>query len=162
MQRLTPLGHDLQGRIRNLNWKPSSQWAMPILKAVSNSLHATQHLSSNQREIRITLIREGDNRNTLLKEIQRERHIIGFRIEDNGIGFNDTNFEAFQTLDTRNKQSFGGKGIGRLFWLKAFSAVSINSTYQKENETYSRNILFTAEGIAAEESKLANTLKIKQ
>ena len=147
METLT-LDQDLEGRIDNLNWKPSSQWSLPILEAVSNSLHATQHLDPIHRQIKITLIREGDDAYSLVSDKQRERPIVGFRIDDNGIGFNDDNLKAFSTLDTRHKRDIGGKGIGRLFWLKAFDNVIIQSMYSDNGNSFTRKIHFKTDGIS--------------
>ena len=145
-----PLVQDIEGRIANLNWKPSTQWALPILEAVSNSLYATSHLKNEDQQIRITLIREGDDQVKLQTDKQRERPIIGFRVEDNGVGFNEENFEAFKTIDTRHKRDYGGKGVGRLFWLKAFTSVSIRSVYHEKEEVVERNIAFSPSRIEHE------------
>jgi hypothetical protein len=141
------LAQDIEGRISNINWKPSTQWAIPILEAVSNSLHATIHIRPQDRNIRITLIREGDDQKSLVTDKQRERPIVGFRVEDNGVGFDDDNFEAFKTLDTRHKKEIGGKGIGRLFWLKAFSLVSIESLFRQNGKAIKRSITFRVGGV---------------
>lgn len=157
MDTLT-LTQDIEGRIDNLNWKPSSQWSLPILEAVSNSLHATQHLNSDRRLIKITLIREGDDKLSLVSDKQRERPIIGFRIQDNGIGFNEENFKAFKTIDTRHKREIGGKGVGRLFWLKAFDHVKIQSTYKENGTSAMRDIRFRTNGISCKTTIHKNEL----
>ena len=151
------LSQDIEGRIKNLNWKPSSQWIMPILEAVSNSLHATSHLNNEDKIIKINLIREGDSSLDIATDKQRERPIIGFKVEDNGIGFTDENFEAFKTIDTRHKAVIGGKGIGRLFWLKAFTRVKIRSTYRQGELYCQRSINFDIDGIKSDEP-----IKIKE
>lgn len=138
---------DIDGRIANLNWKPSSQWALPILEAVSNSLHAVSDLRSKDQVIKVTLIREGDDQHELVTDKQKERPIIGFRVEDNGVGFDEENFTAFKTLDTQHKRESGGKGVGRLFWLKAFSTVNVTSIYQTNGMTKQRRIAFSASNI---------------
>jgi len=58
------------------------------------------------------------------------KDIEGFIIEDNGIGFNDTNMQSFETLDSDHKIEKGGRGVGRLLWLKAFDYVEINSSFE--------------------------------
>lgn len=146
MERFTH-EQDIEGRISNLNWKPSTQWALPILEAVSNALHATEGLQAAHRSIVVTLIREGDDQAVLGTDKQRERPIVGFRVEDNGIGLNEKNFLAFKTVDTRNKREIGGKGIGRLFWLKAFSDVSIISKYCENGKTYERKAKLMMSGV---------------
>ena len=60
--------------------------------------------------------------------------IVGFRIEDNGVGFTEDNMKSFRTLDSEYKISQGGRGVGRLLWLKAFKTVSIESVF-KDIET---------------------------
>ena len=58
-------------------------------------------------------------------------------------GFNDENYEAFQTSDTRNKAHKGGKGVGRFLWLKAFSNAEIESTYEHDGSFWKRTFAFT-------------------
>ena len=55
--------------------------------------------------------------------------IIGFKIIDNGIGFNDANLKSFETLDSDHKAVKGCRGVGRLLWLKAFQKVYVDSVY---------------------------------
>ena len=80
-----------------------------------------------------------------------KRNIVGFCVQDNGCGFTETHFESFNTLDTRSKVEQGGKGIGRLLWLKAFSSASIVSRYvEPGGAAYSRSFRFvlSPDGIA--------------
>jgi hypothetical protein len=58
--------------------------------------------------------------------------IVGFRITDNGVGFDDKNLASFQTLDSDYKSNIGCRGVGRLLWLKAFGQVRVASTYQSK------------------------------
>ena len=74
--------------------------------------------------------------------------ILSIMIEDNGIGFNDENYDSFCELDTMYHASKGCKGIGRLLWLKSFSSVEIDSCYMdNEGEKKSRHFSFTPSGI---------------
>lgn len=146
---------DIEGRIANLNWKPASQWAIPMLEAVSNSLHAVSNLTNRDQMIKITLIREGDDQLELVTDKQKERPIVGFRVEDNGVGFNEENFKAFKIIDTQHKRNFGGKGVGRLFWLKAFSNVIIRSVYSNGTKLMERNISFSQNGIKHESREVS-------
>lgn len=71
--------------------------------------------------------------------------ITGFEITDNGIGFNDANMESFLTLDSEHKASRGGRGVGRLLWLKAFEFASVKSVYEAEDgNRKSRSFTFDA------------------
>jgi hypothetical protein len=55
--------------------------------------------------------------------------IIGFTVEDNGIGFNDTHRNSFDTLFSDLKIHDGGKGFGRLTCPKYFEDMHIRSVY---------------------------------
>jgi hypothetical protein len=128
---------DLQGRVRNIKLNQNKA-LRPLFEAISNSIHAIEEESlstAKSKKIQIKLIRE----NSFLAESK----IIGFKIVDNGIGFTSRNFEAFETVDTTNKISLGGKGIGRLLWLKVFDLVEITSTFQENNNWFYREFKFT-------------------
>ena len=61
--------------------------------------------------------------------------ITAFIITDNGIGFNDVNMNSFRTLDTQYKAGRGGRGVGRLLWLKAFNQAAIRSVFLDQQDT---------------------------
>ena len=69
--------------------------------------------------------------------------IIGFEVEDDGVGFTQENFTSFQTSDSTKKSGRGGKGVGRLMWLKAFDSAEIASVYRKDGESRKRSFKFT-------------------
>lgn len=73
------------------------------------------------------------------------RKIIGFTVIDDGEGFTDENMNAFKTLDTRHKIDMGGRGIGRLMWLKAFEKVSVESVYEENGLLRKKKFLFDVE-----------------
>ena len=60
--------------------------------------------------------------------------ISDFRITDNGVGFTESNMNSFLTLDSQYKAARGGRGVGRLLWLKAFARTRIRSVFV-DNET---------------------------
>jgi hypothetical protein len=59
-------------------------------------------------------------------------------VADNGIGFDSRRYDAFCTTDTDHKISRGGKGIGRLLWLDAFEAVSVDSIFREDEDRLRR------------------------
>ena len=135
----------LSGRLRNTNL-PKTNVLYPLFEAVINSIHSIDERVDSQKdftindaEIRIEILRSGQT------NITNERSdIIGFKITDNGIGFNEANYESFQTLDSEYKMSKGCRGIGRLLWLKAFQYVSVDSTFEDNNKIYHRTFIFNA------------------
>ncbi len=94
------------------------------MEAVSNSLHSITDLygseAASRGAITVRIVRDGEG-----------HRIDGFDIEDNGVGFTDDNFKSFRTPDSRLKEKRGGKGVGRLAWLKVFTKVSVDSTYDE-------------------------------
>src|SRR5207244_2135697 len=93
--------------------------------------------------------------------------IIGFTVTDNGIGFNDENYSAFETSDTRYKERIGGKGVGRFLWLVAFDSAEITSDFSRGGRIIRRTFRFvlTDDGITdfteAESPLTAATTTVK-
>ena len=50
-------------------------------------------------------------------------------VEDDGVGLDKKNLEAFITTDTDNKIQIGGKGVGRLMWLDCCQHIRVDSVY---------------------------------
>jgi hypothetical protein len=125
---------NLGGRIRNLSLPASAKNSLiPLFEAVSNSIHAVEARFGDkdaplQGIIRIDIVRRDD----------AESHITGFVIKDNGIGLNDENMKSFRTSDSAFKVKRGGKGIGRLSWLKAFTNTLITSHFEQDGQKHRR------------------------
>jgi hypothetical protein len=103
------------------NYRPLT----PIYEAIHNSIHAVSSYEQGTGRIKIVVTREP----TL--DTRRLGPISDVTVEDNGIGFNSENFDAFREVDTPHKAGIGGKGVGRLTWLVAFSKAEIESNYRE-------------------------------
>ena len=131
------LTQTLSGRLRNFPLSPSAENALyGLYEAISNSIHAIRDAGRAGEDGRI--------------DIQIERNatgeVVGFIIEDNGVGLNDDNFTSFRKIDSTFKAQRGGKGVGRLTWLKAFDAVSLQSTFlDADGKFASRKFEFLAD-----------------
>lgn len=130
---------DLKGRLRNLKLS-ASRPLMPVFEALVNSLHAIDEAKRAGGHIIVEVVRRsGSGRGDQLALADGTRQpIIGFRITDNGIGFTAENFDSFRTSDSLKKEAIGGRGIGRLTWLKAFKAVSVDSEYKSDTDEWRR------------------------
>lgn len=99
---------------------------MPMFEAVSNSLHAIDdRFAESGREkgrIDIEVLRKDP--------IDTASQVVGFVVSDNGIGLNEDNFKSFLRPDSRHKIERGGKGVGRLDWLKVFNEIRVDSAYE--------------------------------
>lgn len=115
----------------------------PIIEAVVNSIDAIEDTGKKDGEIIITLIRENKIPNAIDKNNEESiPQVISIKIQDNGIGFNNSNLEAFNTIYTEQKLSRGGKGFGRFVFLKYFNNVKINSVYFENNNYLERTFEF--------------------
>ncbi|MFP1154635.1 ATP-binding protein [Mycobacterium sherrisii] len=128
----------LAGRVRNTTL-PKSHALLPLLEAIVNSIQAIDARSEDpDRPGRIDV--------KVHRDAQAEldfgsaspgrtpmKPIVGFTIEDDGVGFTPANLSSFETLDSDYKSDLGCRGVGRLLWLKAFDRVSVRSAYKDES-----------------------------
>lgn len=119
---------DLSGRVENLDL-PKTKPLLPLLEAVSNSIHAIEDAEVIEGRISIRILRDIDGSLALDEDAKGLVEVTGFEITDNGKGFDDENYASFETCDSRYKAARGAKGIGRLLWLKAFADVRVSSNY---------------------------------
>lgn len=140
----------LAGRLRNTPL-PRAHGLMPLFEAVVNSIQAVASSMSLAEAGEITIEIERSSQQVLHMEGAGRRGalpqepIISFRVRDNGCGFDDSNLQSFETLDSDFKASEGCRGVGRLLWLKAFDSVEVNSNYiDSEGKFLKRSFTFTA------------------
>jgi hypothetical protein len=119
---------NLRGQIRQT---PLPKWKalLPLFEAIMNSFQAVQD-SKMGAEHKIIIILERER--GLFSE--DDLPIAGFEIHDTGVGFNDENFDSFNTAYSEHKVDRGGKGLGRFMWLKAFEFVDVLSVFSSEDE----------------------------
>jgi hypothetical protein len=130
---------DLKGRVKNTKL-PNNHALLPVFEAIINSIHAIEDAGS-AGNIHVLIDRE--NSQTLLQpESIVDEPIAGFAIKDNGTGFREKNYDAFWTSDSTYKAAKGGKGIGRLLWLKAFERAEIESRYVEDGAWWFRKFQF--------------------
>ena len=134
---------NLHGRLRNTPL-PRSHGLFPLFEAVVNSIHSIEESSDDKNlgKIRVEIIRDNQSSLDIEQEKDIKEKIIGFRIYDNGVGFNDENMTSFETLDSEHKAHKGCRGVGRLLWLKAFDKIEINSCFKEETGLKSRSFKF--------------------
>jgi hypothetical protein len=157
---------DVVGRVGNVSLAASKP-LLPLYEAVVNSVQAIQEAQEPNGRITIGVLR--DSNNLLSDQDATFGEIVGFQIIDNGIGFDDVNFRAFETSDTTHKARKGGKGIGRFLWLLAFDKAEIDSRFREGNSIRSRTFSFVPEGDGVRdmaiqdspESTLSTTVTLK-
>lgn len=131
---------DVAGRVKNTSL-PASKPLLPLYEAVVNSIQAIQDAQRIDGKVEIEIIR--DEQHLLKEQDPSFGDIVGFEVTDNGIGFDDENFAAFETSDTTYKADRGGRGIGRFLWLVAFDHVEIESHFLRDGTLFHRSFEFT-------------------
>ncbi len=154
---------NLSGRLRNTSL-PANHGFMPLFEAVVNSIHSIEEQSEDMSEGRIDIevVRSSQGNLDLKKGEQQIEKIIGFKITDTGIGFNEQNMKSFETLDTDHKVNKGCRGVGRLLWLKAFERVNVHSSYEDNGALLLRTFNFNANfGVHGSSNSNAESLERK-
>ena len=141
----------LKGRLRNTPL-PRTHGLLPFYEAVVNSIQALASVNSdsNSGRILIEIIRLPQisldlDETKSRRGAQPQEPILGFRVVDDGCGFDQKNLESFETLDSDFKADEGCRGVGRLLWLKAFDAVNVVSDFTDSDGSLKRRAFtFTA------------------
>ncbi|RIJ48751.1 ATP-binding protein [Maribellus luteus] len=149
---------DIKGKI-NEKKLAYNNTLLPLYEAVVNSIQAIEEDSATSPGIiEIDIIRstqqsldfEGEKGDQLPE-------IVDFVVTDNGIGFNDENYESFNYAHSTYKK--GGKGIGRFTWLRAFKRAEIESRYRENGYWNLRKFSFepTKKGIEKHSNERVNS-----
>lgn len=124
----------LKGRVRNTGL-PKSHALLPVIEAIVNSIQAIdsrfgEDVEQGRISVRIERSAQGElDLGPVSPGRVALKPIVGFRVEDNGVGFTPDNMDSFETLDSEFKAELGCRGVGRLLWLKAFDRVEVRSGY---------------------------------
>ena len=101
---------------------PEKNKLIPLFEAISNSILASA------KNIKIQIEYKNENKiNNMPSNI-----IENITVYDDGVGFNDENFQSFNTAYASNKKN--GKGKGRFFFLKACEECLIESVYLSKDK----------------------------
>ena len=132
---MVSLRSDIVKRVRRLPKPKNVASALqPLFEAVSNAIHSTQ------AKFPVSVARDG--RVSVIVLTDRKKENVQITVEDNGLGLDQTNWNAFTTTDTDNKIEIGGKGVGRLLWLDCFEEINISSVFQDGDELNRRAFQF--------------------
>ncbi len=131
---------DVRGRVSNIKLG-RRRCLQPLFEAIMNSIHAIQEESGEDGEIIVSVVRD-TLQQTLVDADPTSFPVKGFVVRDNGIGFTDQHFHSFGTSDTTEKIAFGGKGVGRFLWLKAFQRAEIRSVFRSNGALKQREFSF--------------------
>ncbi|MBK9267359.1 MAG: ATP-binding protein [Sphingomonadales bacterium] len=107
----------------------------PIVELVVNAIQAIDEKKiAKFGLVEIETVRDGQS-----DMVDKLESVDGFNVIDNGIGFNRTHRDSFDTLYTEQKIGDGGKGFGRFTCLKYFSKVEVSSVFEEGDECFQRS-----------------------
>lgn len=142
-----PLEVDLHGRVGNIRLAPTDA-LNALYEAVVNSIHAVLD-GPEPAKGRITIrILRGVSQLTTTGN-RELGPVVGFEVQDNGVGFDEKNFNSFRRSDSTTKAKFGGKGVGRMLWLKVFRIVHVKSVFEDGETRWKRDFTFSTDGIGS-------------
>ncbi|HMW55136.1 ATP-binding protein [Accumulibacter sp.] len=97
----------------------------PIVEVIVNGIQAVDETARSDGKLRVRAVRSAQ------AELDGGLgEVVGFAVEDNGIGFTDVHRDSFDTLYTDLKIGDGGKGFGRFIGLKYFEDLQVKSVYR--------------------------------
>ena len=108
----------------------------PLIEIIVNAIQAIEKKKEANGVVEIVVLR---NKQQEMGIDDRKNAVLGFRVTDNGIGFNDENRNSFDELFSAYKVNEGGKGFGRLTALKYYEDVSIDSVFYDGSEFKQRS-----------------------
>lgn len=148
--------NSLANRVDKLKLK-KTKLLMPLFEAITNSIQAIEESNTDKGSICIEFDRKQDGQTQIFREPKTLKlmHINNITIKDNGIGFTPENFDSFLTYDSAFKKNKGGKGEGRLFWLKACEQVEIESFYTELNKFYKISFIFSIKDDGVDDKNLS-------
>lgn len=123
---------NFKNRVRNFKFSTSDVF-VPLYEAIINSIQAIEERGNyDDAKIDIKIARDS------YRIAGFTSGIFSIQITDNGIGFIERNFDSFSTSDSDYKFEIGGKGVGRINWLKAFEIIYVKSVYEENGKRYER------------------------
>ncbi|WP_118976318.1 ATP-binding protein [Taibaiella koreensis] len=116
--------------------KKSRTAMQPVFEAFTNALEAIKIKSKGAKgykgEIKISLVAK--------ERIDGGKEFESLSITDNGIGFNDQEFQRFNTFKLTTK-GFKNLGSGRIQYVHFFQSATVDSYFESEKKFWHRNFV---------------------
>lgn len=106
----------------------------PIIELIVNAIQAIKVIKATGGVIKVTILRSGQ-----IDLLDRIAPVDGFVVEDDGVGFDQSHRDSFDTLYTALKAEDGGKGFGRFTCLKYFDRLKVESVFQDADGFHARS-----------------------
>ncbi len=150
---------NFQGRIGNVIL-PFSRALLPVFEGLVNAIHSIEDVGGSDGAVILWVRRDTTEARqpNLTGDRLTSRSVVGFSLEDNGIGFNRANYESFETSDSDHKRARGAKGVGRFLWLKAFAQVRVTSVFEEDGKWFERRFNFSLDANGTSDHRLIESV----
>ena len=129
----------------------------PLFEAFINAWESFSANTQNKKIlIRICLFSDG-----LLPDVQPHYRFNKIIVEDNGTGFNQTNYERFERLNDNTKGN-KNKGTGRIQYLHYFDKTDFESYYEQDGSFYKKTFCISGSPKFLEENAILYYKKTEQ
>lgn len=131
---------NIRGFVAGIDIEPD-EYLLPLQEVVVNSIQSIEDKTEQEKGIISIKVIRG-------KQISIEgidepySPILGFEVYDNGIGFVNRRFKAFNDAFTDLNKTKGCKGVGRYTVLACFGSMEVDSTFYENNEWLNRSFKF--------------------
>lgn len=135
---------NLSGFVSNIEIDPD-EFLLPLQEVIVNSIQSIEDKpNTDHSSIGIKILRASEP--ILSEEEFGEPYytITGFEVTDNGVGFIEKRFEAFNEIYTDINKAKGCKGVGRYSVLACFHNMEVDSTYYEDDKWKRRVFKFSA------------------
>lgn len=151
-----PITVNVAGQVNNFRL-PTSKALWPLFETVVNSIQSLEDTDIPFAEKKTIINANRPNEVQIRQNVdgstsEEQSHFEEFIVTDNGNGFTSENYSSFLVAYSNLKLSKGCKGIGRFLWLKAFTKVTINSTYKEDGNWHLRSFDFTMNGVEPDDN----------
>jgi hypothetical protein len=113
---------NIKGAVENIRANTTAY--TPVVETIVNAIQAIESTGRGNGKVTVRALRS-----TQLETDGGLPAIVGFEIEDNGVGFTDEHRHSFDTLYSDLKIKEGGKGFGRFTCLKHFEDLHVASVF---------------------------------
>lgn len=124
-----------------------------IREAITNSIHA------GAKKIAVDLVFSEKNQD-MFSNTEERSVLEQISITDDGEGFTSENLQYFDEICTSHKDSIGGKGVGRLSFLKYAEKVEVESQLASELIKFSYTPEFTPDAVKRSPQSGTNSTRI--
>lgn len=111
----------------------------PIFEAFTNSLEAIRDQKKNHKNYEGEIVIKINSTETTIQDCFS---FSSLTIIDNGIGFNDEQFQRFNTFRD-NRKNYKNLGSGRIQYVHFFESTNVKSIFEQNGEFYEREFILS-------------------